>query len=234
MEARVQRVLAWAGPAMVVLWIAAFVFIAGFFPPSDPSDTAAQTMRLYTEHSGAIKVGMVISMAASALLVPWAIAISGQLKRIDGAKALADVQMVSCALLSLEFITPIGVWMAASFRADDRAADSTQALHDLGWILFMTVIWSVWVQMIAMGTAILIDRRDNPIFARWLGYLSFWVAAMIMPAGMVLFFKDGPFAWNGLIGLYLPLAAFCFWIGAITWAVHQALTKQIAEGSEPG
>lgn len=135
MEARVQRVLIWTGPAMIALWLGAFLFIAGFIPPSRPSASAADIVRLYADHSIAIKLGMIISMAGSALLVPWAIAISGQIRRIEGAKALADVQMVSCALLSLEFITPIGVWMAVAFRYDDRAPDVTRAMHDLGWIL---------------------------------------------------------------------------------------------------
>lgn len=218
---------------MIVLWVGAFVFVAGFFPPSDPGATAEEIVSLYTESTGAIKIGLVISMAGSALLVPFAVALSGQLKRIDGAKALADVQMVSCALLSLEFITPIGVWMAASFRADGRTAGVTEGLHDLGWILFMTVIWSVWIQLIAIGAAILIDRSPSPVLPRWLGYLQLWVAVIIMPAGTVLFFKDGPFAWNGLIGLYIPLTAFSIWMAATTWAVHQALTKQILDGTEP-
>lgn len=227
MEARVQRVLIWAGPAMIVLWLGAFVFIAGYFPPTDPRLTAEGIAAFYAEHTNAIKIGLVISMAASALLVPWAVAISGQLKRIDGAKALADVQMVSCALLSLEFITPIGIWMAASFRYDDRAADITRALHDVGWILFMTVIWSVWVQMIAITAAILIDRGREPVLPRWLGYLSLWVAMLIIPAGLVLFFKHGPFAWNGIVGLYIPLTAFVIWIFAFTIMIHRNLTGEI-------
>jgi hypothetical protein len=234
MEARVQRVLIWSGPAMVVIWVAAFVFVAGFFPPSAPSASADQIVDLYAEHTGLVKLGLVISMAASALLVPWAVAISGQLKRIDGARALADVQMVSCALLSLEFITPIGVWMATSFRFDDRAPDITMAMHDLGWILFMTVIWSLEVQLLAIGAAILIDRRGTPVLPRSLGYLSLWVAVLVIPAGLVLYFKDGPFAWNGVVGLYLPLVAFTIWVFALTIGVHRALTAQIAEGSEPG
>src|SRR5690606_7195551 len=110
-----------------------------FIPPSNPAASAEQIVALYAGNTAGIRVGMVISMLGSALLVPYAVAISGQLKRIDGAKALADTQMVSCALLSLEFITPIAVWMAVSYRFDDRAADTTRALHDLGWILFMTV-----------------------------------------------------------------------------------------------
>lgn len=228
MESKIQRVLIWTGPAMIVLWLGAFFFIAGYIPPSAPSAGADDIVALYTNHTNAIKVGLVISMAGSALLVPWAVAISGQLRRIDGAKALADVQMVSCAVLSLEFITPIGIWMAAAYRFDGRAADVTRSLHDVGWILFVTVIWSLWVQLIAIGVAILIDRTPEPVLARWLGYLSLWVALLILPAGIVLFFKDGPFAWNGIAGIYIPLVAFVIWIGSLTVAIHRNLSREIA------
>lgn len=234
MEARVQRVLIWCGPAMFVLWVGAFFLIAEFFPPHDPSANAQTITDIYLDHTDGIRLGMVIVMAASALLVPWAVAISGQLKRIEGAGALATVQMASCALLSLEFITPIGVWMAASFRVEDQTPQVTQALSDLGWILFVTVIWSVWVQMLAIGTAILIDKREQPILPRWAGYLNFWVALVIIPAGLVLFFKNGAFAWNGAIGLYVPLAAFGVWVISMSTVVHHALQRQIADGTEPG
>src|SRR4051794_1014608 len=179
---------------MVFLWIGAFLLVAGFIPPHAPNLSADEIVDIYAKDSGSIKFGLIVSMAASALLVPWAVAISGQLKRIDGARALADVQMASCALLSLEFITPIAVWMATAFRFEDRSADVTQAMNDLGWILFMTVIWSLWVQLLAIAAAILIDRRSEPILPRWLAYMSLWVAMLIIPAGTVLFFKDGPFA----------------------------------------
>jgi hypothetical protein len=234
MEARVQRVLIWSGPIMVAVWFVTFIFVMKFFPPSNPAATAQEIVDLYAGNTVLIKIGCVIAMAASALLVPWGIAISGQLKRVRGAKALADTQMVSCGVLSLEFITPIGVWMAASFRFDNRAADVTEALHDLGWILFVTVIWSAWVQMVAIAAAILIDRGPTLILPRWIGYLSIWTAMLILPAGLVLFFKHGPFAWNGIVGIYIPLAGFAIWVTALSTAVHRALTQQIAEGTEPG
>lgn len=234
MEARVQRVLIWTGPLMMLLWIGAFAALAGFLPPSDPLDSAQAIADRYVDHSTAIKLGMVISMAGSALLVPFAVALSGQLKRIHGAKALADTQMVSNALLSLEFITPIGIFMAAAYRADDRAIDTTRALHDVGWILFMTVIWSLWVQLLAVGAAVLIDRGERPVLPRWYGYLTLWESFMILPAGLVLFFKDGAFAWNGLIGIWIPLASYAIWIGATTYCVHRALTLEISETPSRG
>ncbi|WP_082612755.1 MULTISPECIES: hypothetical protein [unclassified Nocardioides] len=234
MEARVQRVLIWSGPLMMVMWVGAFMALAGYLPPSDPLDSAQAIATTYDDHAVAIKLGMVVSMAGSALLVPFGVALSGQLKRIDGAKALADTQMVSCALLSLEFITPIGVWMAAAYRSDDRPVDVTRAIHDLGWILFMTVIWSLWVQLVAVGVGALLDRGPTPVLPRWYAYLSLWESFMILPAGLVLFFKDGPFAWNGLFGIWVPLVTFATWILATVLCVHRALDRQIAEGSQPG
>ncbi|TDO18464.1 hypothetical protein EV580_1651 [Mycobacterium sp. BK086] len=228
-EMRVQRVLIWSGVGMIVVWLAAFVFVAGFIPPSPPSSTSDAIVRLYDSNTVGIKLGMVIAMFGSALLVPFGVAVSGQLKRIDGARALADVQMVSCALLSLEFITPIGVWMATSFRVGGRSAEVTEAMHDLGWILFMTVIWSLFVQLIAIGAAILIDRSAAPVLPRWLGYLNFWVALLIIPAGTVLFFKSGPLAWNGVVGIYIPIAVFAIWFASMTTVIHKKLTSQIAE-----
>jgi hypothetical protein len=123
--------------------------------------------------------------------------------------------------------------MAASFRYDDRAPDVTRALHDLGWILFVTVIWSLWVQLIAIAAAILIDRRSEPVLPRWLGYLNLWVAMLIIPAGLVLFFKHGPFAWNGVVGLYIPLVAFVIWMMSMTITIHQKLSRQIREDMRP-
>jgi hypothetical protein len=233
LEARVQRVLIWSGPLMVLIWFAVFIFVMKFFPPSRPSADAEEIVNLYAGNVIAIKVGLVIVMAASALLVTWCVAISGQIRRINGAKALANVQALSCALLSLEFITPIGIWMAASFRYDGRAAEITEALHDVGWILFVTVIWSVWFQMLAIGAAILIDRGPTPILPRWVGYLSIWAALLITPAGLVLFFKEGPFAWNGIVGIYIPLAGFAIWVFSLSTEVHRALTRQISDGTQP-
>ncbi|TPG32570.1 hypothetical protein EAH80_19405 [Mycobacterium hodleri] len=234
MEAKVQRVLIWSGLGMIVVWLGAFLFIAGFIPPSAPTSSSDAIVRLYEDHSIAIKLGLVMSMLGSALLVPFGVAISGQLKRIDGAKALADIQMVSCALLSLEFITPIGVWMATSFRVDGRSPEFTEAMHDLGWILFMTVIWSLWVQLIAIAVAIFVDRREEPVLPRWLGYLSLWTSVLILPAGTVLFFKSGLFAWNGVAGLYIPLVGFVIWITSMSVVIHRNLTKRIGEGIAAG
>jgi hypothetical protein len=234
-EARVQRVLVWAGPAMICLWVFAFVLIAKFIPPHDPAAPARAIADIYREDGDRIRAGLVLTMAAAALLVPWSVAIAGQVMRIEGARALAVVQLLCCALLSLEFIFPVGIWMTASFRPDTTAVAITQALDDLGWILFVGVVWSVEVQMICLGWAILMDRTPRPVYPRWTGYLNLWVAVTVSPGALVSFFKDGPLAWNGILPFYIPLVVFALWIGSMTWATHRALTLQIADAApRPG
>jgi hypothetical protein len=234
MEARTQRILIWSGPLMVAMFLTAFLFFAGFIPPSDPSDTAADTHDLYAGSHTAIKLGMVIAMVGSVLLTPWGVAISGQVRRIRGARALADTQMLSSALGALTFVIPITLWIGAAYRYDERGPDVTQTLHDIGWLQFVCVVWVVFVQMIAIGWAILLDDAEDPVLPRWVGYLNLWAAAGVVPAGFVPFFWDGPFAWNGAIGFYVPLTSFCGWMLVTSWSVFVAVNKQVHDGTEPG
>ena len=166
-------------------------------------------------------------MFGSALLVPFGVGISNQLKYINGAKPLADTQLLSCTLFSVEFIVPIALWMGVAYRFGDRAADIIRSLHDVGWIMFVAVTWCLWVQLVATGIAILIDKKPSPTFPHCVGYLNLWVALLIIPTSTMLFFKAGPFAWNGLIGLYVPLASYVIWFIAMTWAMHRNLMTQI-------
>src|SRR5262249_33469591 len=116
---RLQMLCVWAGPVMVFGWIASFVILARFIPPPSPGKTPDQLVEMYSEHTGAIRLGLVLTMFASALLVPFAAVISAQMKRIEGERAvLAPTQLISGGLLALEFIIPLMIWQTAAYRAD--------------------------------------------------------------------------------------------------------------------
>jgi hypothetical protein len=83
--------------------------------------------------------------------------------------------------------------------------------------------------MLAIGVAILTDEREEPVFPRWAGYLNLWVALLLAPAGIVVFFKHGAFAWNGLIGFFCPLFAYCVWSITMFVLVRRAIEQEAAE-----
>ena len=50
-----------------------------------------------------------------------------------------------------------------------------------------------------------------------------------MGGGLAVFFKDGPFAWNGIIGFYVPLTVFAIWVLVTTFVLTKAIKRQAAE-----
>jgi len=233
-RARVQRALTWTGPAMFVLWVVSWVILARFIPPPSPERSAEHVVAALSNRTDELKAGLLITMFASALLVPFCAVISSHIRRIEGygGGALASTQITSAALLSLEFIIPLMVWQAAIYRIGAGADPQIiQALNDMGWLMFVVVIASVEVQLLAIAAAVFSDGRERPVFPRWVGYLNLWVAAGIMPAGFVLFFKHGALAWNGLIGFFVPLTSFAIWMFCMFVVLRRAIDDELAEAT---
>ena len=42
---------------------------------------------------------------------------------------------------------------------------------------------------------------------------------LFAPGQMVIFFKDGPFSWHGIVAMYLPFIAFFAWIAIMSWVM---------------
>ena len=121
------------------------------------------------------------------------------------------IEFGSGALFVLEFIYLIFFWQTATFRVD-RAPELIQLLNDMAWIPFVGITATAATQVVCFGIAVLIDRRERPIFPRWLGYYNLWVALMFTPGTFNVFFHNGPLAWNGIIAWYLPLVVFATWM----------------------
>lgn len=228
MNHTIQRALAWTGPVMILGWVGAFVFLAGFIPPPDPALAPDAVVDMYATDTDLIRLGLVISTFASMFLLTFSAAIYGQIKRVEGERApLAMVFICSAALLTLEFILPMAIWQAATYRLDGVDPLAVQSMNDMGWIMFMLISGATF-QFGSLGLAILADRRPNPVYPRWAGYFNFWVATLTTPAGFVVFFKEPPFAWNGLIGFFLPLASFAAWIAVMTFLTLRAVDEEEA------
>jgi hypothetical protein len=82
----------------------------------------------------------------------------------------------------------------------------------MAWIPFVGLTSTAAVQVACFGIAVLLDKRERPLFPRWLGYYNLWVALMFTPGTFNVFFHNGPLAWNGIIAWYLPLAVFATWM----------------------
>lgn len=224
MSVKVAKGCAICGPIMIVLFLIGFLGIARFVPPPSPNLTAAQTLQMYVDRQFPIRLGLWIATLGAAFMGPYFAVISAQMRRIEGplSSPLAMTQVSLGALAIFEFILPQQIWEAAAYRAD-RAPDSVQALTDVGWLCFIGITATFLIQLSAIGVAILTDQRARPLMPRWVGYFTIWIALMIMPGSLCVFFHDGPFIWSGVFGFWVPLVAFSGWFPVMTWAVWKAI-----------
>ena len=225
MDRRIALVCAWCGPVFLVLFVAGFWFVAGLVPPPKPSDNAAQIAAFYRDNTDRIRVGMLMSMVATALLAPFIILITQLMKRRNPRlDLLADIQLICGFALLLMVLIPITFIALGAFRPE-RPAESTQLLNDIAFFALFWVFSTPILEYLSMGAYSLMDRSDRPLFPRWVGWFDLATAAIFVTGAPVLFVKDGPFAWNGLLAFWAVLFIFGGWVlVSFVYVLREALT----------
>jgi hypothetical protein len=229
MNIRNQRLCAWSGPALIVVFMIGFCLVAGLIPPPSPGLPAADVARFYAEHQTRIRIGLVISMLGAGLALPFPVTIMLQMRRIEGSSSpMAWVQLVSGLFNTPLFVLPMFGMAAATYRPL-RAPEITQALSDLGWLTLVGFGAPAIVQTIAIAIAVLGDRRENPVFARWVGYFNAWCALLFLPGLLVICFHGGPFAYNGVFAFWIPLTVFGAWFFVMCAVLMKAIRQEEQE-----
>jgi len=228
MNYRFQQLCACSGLALVFI-LFPLLILMGFFPPPSPSEGADAIAAHYANDSWIFLLGGAVTIQVSTLGVIWTAAISVQLRHIEGnlPPIFSLSQLVCGVLANSVFIFACAGWVVCAFRPE-RAPEIIQTLNDWAFIIFLGTVTPLMGQALTIGMATFSDDSAEPIFPRWAGFFNCWVAAIFLPAGLIPFFKSGPFAWDGLFGLWLPVLVFGGWIVIMSFLVLSAIKRQKA------
>ncbi|WP_051341905.1 hypothetical protein [Pseudonocardia spinosispora] len=230
MNARNQRLCAWSGPAMMVVFGIGFWGIAGLIPPPSPSMPAAELARFLTENQVRIRLGLVLSMLGAALGFAFPVGILLQMRRIEGESSpLAYIQLIGGLLTPVLFIFPMFAMAAAAYRPETRSPEITQVINDFGWLALVGFGGPAILQSIVIALAVFGDRRPEPVFPRWVGYFNVWVALLFLPGLLVICFHQGPLAWNGVFAFWVPLSVFGAWFAVMAAVLLRAIGQEERE-----
>jgi hypothetical protein len=226
---RVQKVCTWCGPGFVVLLFGGWGLLGGLIPLIAPSANANEVAAEYASHETLHQFGLILGMIGVFLTVPFFFAISMQMRRSEGRIPMfAILQFASGLIVCVVLIIPMLLFLGTAFRPD-RAPEITRALNEVSYLMLILPWPPIWGQLIALACQTLRDRRPDPVFPRWSGYMQLWVAAGLLPASMIEFFDTGAFAWNGLLGFWVPAAIFGVWYLIMTWLLLRAIGIEEAE-----
>lgn len=227
MRRRAEILCTWGGIAFAVLFFVGFVLFASFLPPLSPNDTAALTSDIYRDNTDGIRTGLALCYIGTMFFLAFGAGIVGQTRRIKGvAPAITYLQVASFASAVLLIILPITAWFAAAFRPETQPAANIQLLNDFGWITFVVGFPPFVVWVASTGVAILSDTGQNPLYPRWSGYLSLLMAFIQVPPVLLIYFKTGLFAWDGLLSWWIPMTDFFTWFMVITVLTLKAINRK--------
>ncbi len=154
-----QRVGAWCGTAMIVLYSVCFSGIAKLFPPLSPTDSAEQTDAFldHREPLGALRARG--ALLAAALALPFHAAIVLRLRRAEGQWGMLSItQMFAAAIFTPAMMFSLMALAAAAFRAEQRDPQITQALNDVFWLWFIGIVGTIVIQNITLAIASFTDK----------------------------------------------------------------------------
>jgi len=229
MHRKLHLATVWSGPAFFVLYLIAFGVIAGYLPPPSPALSAAQIQQLFDEDGQRIRLGLILGMIFCTLLFPFFGAFSMQIARIERRMPiLAAMQLAAATLLIVFFFLCHMLWIAMTFR-DSYGEVAMQQMNDLAWLIFVMVFPTYVLQMFCIALAVFLDDRPEPAFPRWYGYFCLWVGMAGAGGAIAVYFKQGPFAWNGIVGFWIPIAMFALWLCLSVPVLLKAVNRQFDE-----
>lgn len=207
------------GIALVLL---GWMVLAGFLPPPSPELSPQQVADLWSHHTNAKRLGMVMCVWGGTLYVPFTVAVGLVLRRTEAGDRVLSTAQTALGTFGTVFFTLNFLILAVVAFRPARPSEITQQLHDLGFIMTFSPVAPFTLQYIAIGAAILLDRSATPVFRRWVAYANLWIGLLLVPACLIPFFKTGPLAWNGILSFWIPVAVFVAWFVVMFCAITAA------------
>jgi hypothetical protein len=222
-----QRLCAWSGLIGVIVFFSGMV-LASFFPPPSPSWSVEAVAAHYQEHATGIRIGMLLMMISGMFIAPLVALISVHLRRLEkGTPLMTYTQLAAGTSGILFFIIPGVIFLITAFRPD-RPPELTYLMNDFSWIITVLPWPSAFMQNVAIAVCIF-NHPGNPIFPRWVAYFNLWIALGFLPGSMLVFFKSGAFAWNGLFPFWFAGTVFFVWFVTMLVVLLGVIRRQEAE-----
>lgn len=220
------KAMALSGVALVICLIVTQGFLMGFIPPPSPALSAENLAQIFIERKIGIRIGTFLQCICYTFYLTWAMSIVMIMRNME--KGLPVITYVSIANVGGAYVffllMPI-TWAMLAFRPEAMDPHFIQIMNDWVWFVFILSWPPFAVFMIFIAIAIFRDHNSPTLFPRWVAFLNLWCAILISPAALIEFFKNGPFAYDGLISFWFIYIVFFGWIVVMSVVTLKAINR---------
>ena len=194
-------------------------------PGPSPALGAEKIAQIFVDRRDAILIGALIQIIFWTFYGTWNIPMIMFIRRMErGMPGLTYAALVNAGGGWVIVVMIPMTWAVAAFRAGEVAPQIIMILNDWVWFLWLYTWPSFSVWMFIVAAAILLQRNSPPVLPRWFAFYNIWSAILIFPAGMIGFFKTGPFAMDGLISFWFAVVVFFGWMVVSTVVMFKGVS----------
>jgi hypothetical protein len=227
LDSGLAKAAVWSGIALIVAMIIAQGFLMHFIPPPSPSLSAQELAQRFIDRRDQIRLGCLIQCIFWSFWATWGIAITLFIRKMERSYPILTYSSIALVGGGYVFFILIPMtWAVIAFRPESLDPSIMQIMNDWVWFdfLFTWPPFALW--MVVIGLAVIKDHNVPTLYPRWVAYLNFWCAILIFPAGLIAFFRDGLFAYNGVGAFWIPFAIFFGWMVTMSVVTLQTINRQ--------
>src|SRR5262249_33587547 len=144
---------AWCGPAFTIFLFGGWGLMAGFIPLISPHDSMQQVAGAWRDHHTLTLFGLTLAMFGTALLLPFYLTISMQMRRAElRTPFMAILQYAAGVIIVAILLIPILVFIVGAFRPE-RSPELDQLMNDASYIMLILPWPPIIVQVVSMAIA---------------------------------------------------------------------------------
>lgn len=226
----IMRLMVYTGLVLIVMSLVGLGFLIGYLDPPNPALSAETFILRAQENQLSMLLGVTVLNVFWSFWVIWGTPFAIYIRRMERSPLLTWAWIGLTAVLSALIIMIPMSFAVMVFRVDNPAI--VQAFNDLAMflIVYSVPVFAIW--MFVLGFAILRDTSTTPSLPRWSGYYTLFGGFLMAPGCLVVFFKAGPFAYNGLLGYWLVVLDFFLWMAIISVLLLKAMKRDEIELKE--
>ncbi|WP_336157896.1 hypothetical protein [Amycolatopsis sp. VC5-11] len=232
----VKKWFIWSGPLSLAPFVAALVLLARMVPPPRPSWSAERIAEVYAGNQTGILVAAFVAIVSIALWANWAGVVIAECRSVETSSPFLTYTLTifASAMFLITLSCPVLLGFGA-YRAGEVPPEITRLINDAFWFAAEYPYSPFAAFMVVLAIVVFSDKRDTPVFPRWVGYFCLWCALLMFPGGMLAFFKTGPFAYDGLLAFYVLAGAYTTFTIALSVVMHKQMNRDAARerGSRP-
>ena len=201
-------------------------------PPPKPWWEPARVVQWFGDNHDRLLIGFAFVFIISGMTAIMNALIAYSMRRMSVSRAFAYSYLVIYALSTLPGMLLLGIALTVGAMRPDRDPALICWLYDLSFLSFSGTMGVFLVGSLLWMIAILLD--ENRVFPKWFGYFNLCNALTEVVVAPAWIFKEGPFAWNGVISWWLQVFVFAtYTVVFITLLRKMILREDFGTGPLP-